>query len=315
MSEQGSEVLKMLADEGVILGPIEDYLEALSEPGRPSAIAVFNCLARPEEAWPPLRTLVERAADGRWLGQREVQALFRGVHILGGGRDPAAYGPVLRLLHRPREHLDELLGSAVTENLALIIAGVFDGDPGPLFALIGEPSIEEFVRNAAFGAATFLTWERRIDRDLMAACLVRFNEDRPAPDGDYSWVGWLEAIALLGLRSLAPLAYRALNDGRVTPDIFDREAFEADLRRAEAEPDSIEGFDFERLGYIEDVMEALDRFAYEDDPGLSPAGEALWDDEPFDVGEPVINPLRHVGRNDPCPCGSGKKAKKCCLDA
>ncbi len=27
----------------------------------------------------------------------------------------------------------------------------------------------------------------------------------------------------------------------------------------------------------------------------------------------VTNPLRHVGRNDPCPCGSGKKFKKCCL--
>ncbi len=25
------------------------------------------------------------------------------------------------------------------------------------------------------------------------------------------------------------------------------------------------------------------------------------------------NPHRHVGRNDPCPCGSGKKFKKCCL--
>ncbi len=22
---------------------------------------------------------------------------------------------------------------------------------------------------------------------------------------------------------------------------------------------------------------------------------------------------KHVGRNDPCPCGSGKKHKKCCL--
>ena len=22
---------------------------------------------------------------------------------------------------------------------------------------------------------------------------------------------------------------------------------------------------------------------------------------------------RHVGRNDPCPCGSGRKFKKCCL--
>ncbi len=26
---------------------------------------------------------------------------------------------------------------------------------------------------------------------------------------------------------------------------------------------------------------------------------------------PAKNPLRDVGRNDPCPCGSGKKFKKC----
>ena len=26
-------------------------------------------------------------------------------------------------------------------------------------------------------------------------------------------------------------------------------------------------------------------------------------------GKPVS---KHIGRNDPCPCGSGKKYKKCC---
>lgn len=35
-----------------------------------------------------------------------------------------------------------------------------------------------------------------------------------------------------------------------------------------------------------------------------------------DVGvEPVTSPLRRetrIGRNDPCPCGSGKKYKRCC---
>src|SRR6202051_3513370 len=31
-------------------------------------------------------------------------------------------------------------------------------------------------------------------------------------------------------------------------------------------------------------------------------------------GGPAVNPYRDVGRNDPCPCGSGKKFKKCCLD-
>jgi len=29
--------------------------------------------------------------------------------------------------------------------------------------------------------------------------------------------------------------------------------------------------------------------------------------------EPVKNVMPKVGRNDPCPCGSGKKYKKCCL--
>jgi len=29
-------------------------------------------------------------------------------------------------------------------------------------------------------------------------------------------------------------------------------------------------------------------------------------------GKTVINKSNKVGRNDPCPCGSGKKYKKCC---
>lgn len=27
---------------------------------------------------------------------------------------------------------------------------------------------------------------------------------------------------------------------------------------------------------------------------------------------PVVNAMRDIGRNDPCPCGSGRKFKKCC---
>lgn len=31
------------------------------------------------------------------------------------------------------------------------------------------------------------------------------------------------------------------------------------------------------------------------------------------VHQPITNNLKNIGRNDPCPCGSGKKFKKCCL--
>lgn len=28
--------------------------------------------------------------------------------------------------------------------------------------------------------------------------------------------------------------------------------------------------------------------------------------------EPIKSDKKEIGRNDPCPCGSGKKYKKCC---
>ena len=30
---------------------------------------------------------------------------------------------------------------------------------------------------------------------------------------------------------------------------------------------------------------------------------------------PIVRDNKKIGRNDPCPCGSGKKYKNCCLDS
>jgi len=56
--------------------------------------------------------------------------------------------------------------------------------------------------------------------------------------------------------------------------------------------------------------------------GVALHDDSLLDDEDdslFDDGDPFVEPplpiTRSVGRNDPCPCGSGKKYKKCHLDA
>jgi hypothetical protein len=63
--------------------------------------------------------------------------------------------------------------------------------------------------------------------------------------------------------------------------------------------------EFADMGNTRDL---LDQFA-----GGLPAPPAELDD----LLPPVTAPIRHtdpkVGRNDPCPCGSGKKYKKCCL--
>lgn len=61
-------------------------------------------------------------------------------------------------------------------------------------------------------------------------------------------------------------------------------------------------------------------------PDLSVAVTEIWNEmiveDSVRMGAvPIINPapsepgetFKHVKRNDPCPCGSGKKYKKCCL--
>jgi preprotein translocase subunit SecA len=45
--------------------------------------------------------------------------------------------------------------------------------------------------------------------------------------------------------------------------------------------------------------------------GLVSAAPAAVGTAPGAPAGPAANPFAGVGRNDPCPCGSGKKFKKC----
>ncbi|MEH2534817.1 uncharacterized protein V1277_005887 [Bradyrhizobium sp. AZCC 1588] len=295
------------------LGPIEDYLHAIATESELPDFAIAVCTARIEESAPKLRAILVNAADDEGWTDDESLLLFRGLHILGGARDRESCQPLLRLLRRPYEELDFLLGDAVTETMAKIVVGVFDGDTDALLALIADSSIDGFVREALFGAATFLAWERRIERDRLQRFLVRFYEDRLAEDGDQAWTGWQQAIALLGLRDLVPLVDNAWREGLIPDDWTDRAQFDDDLAAAEHAPDDIDRFTQVNLGYIEDVLVSLD-WARESEGDVfeEGGGTSSWADLVY-PNEPVRNPWRHVGRNDPCPCGSGKKAKKCCL--
>jgi hypothetical protein len=298
------------------LGPIEDYLEAVATERVLPGYAIGICLLRIEEAAPALRAVLARAADGEALSDDESTLLFRGLYILGGARDTESCQALLRLLRRPE--VDDLLGDAISEGMSRIVVGVFDGDIDALFGAIVDRSGDRFVREELLDAATFLTWKGVIGRDRMRGLLEKFYEEKLAEDDDEAWVGWLKSIALLGLRDLAPMVYRALDEGRAPDWVIDRRNFDEMLAEAEQRPDEAARFEEFQIGYIEDVMDAL---AWSD--VLEPDDETEFsDDDVFDRAdldtlwtptEPVRNPWRHVGRNDPCPCGSGKKAKKCCL--
>ena len=42
---------------------------------------------------------------------------------------------------------------------------------------------------------------------------------------------------------------------------------------------------------------------------------AAYDERTAETVKPIRNPSEKISRNAPCPCGSGKKFKKCCMRA
>jgi uncharacterized protein len=290
-----------------------DLVEEFSQADGVPDLALALALLQPDRIADATLRVIEAAAWGEALSRRDENLLFWGIHVLGAARQERAFRPLMRLLRLSSDRLDELLGDAMTETLPRIVAGAFDGDAQELMAVIADPSLDDSLRWQLFGALAFLTQVGRINRTETIRFLHRFDDERLAVEGDIAWEGWAEAIALLGLREMAERLDAALRDGRVTEEISGREWFEEMLRRAEAGPEDLTRFTDERLGYIEDLLAELDWVPHPDDVDEDLGLESASLD--VDVPEPAINPVRHVGRNDPCPCGSGKKFKKCCLIA
>jgi len=263
--------------------PLDELLVNLGSSERLPTFSIALCAARYEEAAPTLRGIPERAAAGTILDGDEAPLFFRGLHIVGGCRDSLAFKPLLRFLQRPPQEVEELLGDARTETLPRIVADVFDGDEAALFDAIVDMRI------------------------------VRFCSERRAPDGDMARDAWMNAIGLLGLHEMRKMVLAAHETRALADEFWEPEYFESDLAAAERGPNDIERFKQAHLGHTDDIVGALERFDTGDDKHFSTPAMLARPPEPDNL--PVVNSWRKVGRNDPCPCGSGKKAKHYCLAA
>jgi hypothetical protein len=130
----------------------------------------------------------------------------------------------------------------------------------------------------------------------------------------FAWNGLVCAIADLPASELLEEVRQAYSEGLVDESVADLEGIERDI--AAPQP-----WRRERHTLITDAIGEMEGWAcfHPDDSGPT---------EPPEVQVPVarpppsapteyvapkpVNREPKIGRNDPCPCGSGKKFKKCC---
>ena len=239
--------------------------------------------------------------------------LFFIFHLLGEWREKAAYRPLARFLRCPREEVDTILGDAITTTSHRVIASVFDGDPQPLYDIILDPNAEQFIRSRMCEALAMVTLRGDLDRTLAGRFLRdAFIEMQPQAQC-YVWVGWQSAIAMLGMSDLKSLVKKAFDRGFIDSHVLGFDDFEQDLKQCIEHPGEPLWPNDDEYTLFGDTVDELSNWycfteQYSED-------QERWrqqaDTNPI-LSQPYENPFKGVGRNDPCPCGSGKKFKKCC---
>lgn len=241
-------------------------------------------------------------------------------------RAKEALPAIIEAITLPGEGPYELYDDSITEDLPTTLA-VLAGDQLDLLdELICDRSLDEFVRLSVVNAVSVLARGGMITREEAAERLNRIC--RAAIDTqDYDLaIPLISNLCDLGVPASRELALEAFDKLEFDEDFSTRELVERDFAAAASGDLSL----FERISQPEprETVEYMSKWAMfteldvDDDELLDDPDwrdvyyddDADYDDEIEDdyyIPQPIHAPPK-VGRNETCPCGSGKKYKKCC---
>lgn len=310
------ELLKLLGDWAT--KPVDEVLAHLSycEVGVKPDLPLATVIARPDEfkdrflavvAMSPtdVEAAIEGTPDERHAWFLHLFALF----LLALWEEPRAFRPLLAFLATDSEAALALLDDTVTEDLHTILARTWDGgDLGAVKAIVEDSGANPFVRSACL--RTLLALERmgklpRIEMIAYAAdILERLRSDANREFAD---------LLVMNLSELQEAALRPAIDRWYAEGLIDELLPIANIDATYAA----------EFGDITDELVQHDKFNGLIDylcewPWFNTDNPAEFDelieDEDYESEQPFVRDGRKIGRNEPCPCGSGKKYKRCCLD-
>jgi len=266
----------------------------------------------------------------------EGNAAFFALFLLAELQAREALPAILEAISLPGDGAHKYFGDAITESLARVLISLAE-DPLPLFdELIANRQLHDGTRWAAADGYMYLVRDGVITREVAIERLALHLQR--AIDGKDTEIADCLVITLV---SFSP---REVND--LILNAFDLHLVdELMIERSEVEESIASGPEEEQKHWyldentrIDDTIDELRHWACFDqhaDVGRT-ASELSADDvffqEDDEIDELVEQLLesnlpetnetfvvertklesRRVGRNDPCPCGSGKKYKKCC---
>lgn len=308
----------------------DELFDAIKTIASPPDEAVFEAIAQQRDAIAPmllaeLRDFAEQPEKIREQGEQYIRHVVS-IYLLAWFRHRDAYPLLIRLISRPGDEIVELTGEVLTESLGRILASVYDGELEPIQGVIENAALSPWIRSAALDSLMVLWKEDVLQRDDIIAYLQSLMQDRLERKPGYVW----DSIALLAYDlhpgELADLLREAMRERLIAPMVLNARSLKQCIASGVSE--AIKNKEHVVDGYIKEPVRELSWWLYPDEEALEKGMEyaALAvpvAEKKVTPGErvqpvgwrgrtPVVNAGKKIGRNDPCPCGSGRKYKKCC---
>ena len=261
---------------------------------------------RQGEITPFLLEVLEHAAlNHNDLHKNRSIAHIYAMFLLAQFREEKAHPWIVRFFSLPGDISLELTGDVVTENLGSILASTCDNDISLISSLIENQDINEYVRGAALEALMCLVAAGQKTDEEISAYFSRLFKGTLEREYSHAWSYLVDAAARLCPEEMMTDLEQAYDDGLVNHFYISPAEAKKLIKMSAQEK----------------------RVALESDKGLSLVSDVIAEMESWACFRPRSNsekmkpeskiiPVRQgpkIGRNQPCPCGSGKKYKKCCL--
>ncbi len=293
-----------------LIGQLREAFEYFQRPFPTEAVALAERHRDLVAPW-LVQVLEELARDPEPALHEDYVLHQFAMVLLGHWRDTRAYRPLLALARLPYEQVDELFGDLLFETYNRAVASVCDGDLAPLIEIVEDEHTSVWVRTTLFDAWALRVIEGDAPAGPLEACLLAVGEreaarlrTRGVPGDDQ---GLLEALADTAAEISAE-RLRAPVLGWFDEQLIDtRYIGRAEFEAALATPIERHRQELRERGrsYLRDPQTEIGWWAsYQEEPAWQPQRA-----QP--VAGSLVRSAPKLGRNDPCPCGSGRKYKKC----
>ncbi|MED4955282.1 DUF1186 domain-containing protein [Paenibacillus macerans] len=267
-----------------------------------------------DEAIPYLLQIMEELKEDEetFLGEPYRYDHLFAMYLLAQFRVKELYPLLVEILLKTGNLADEILGDIIAEGLGQILASVYNGDPEPLMRLIESPQANEYARGQALKAIVTLVFDRQLTREFAMDYMKQLLNGRLS-DTPY----YLNAEIVSCSSDLYPLEVyedikRLYESGELEEGYIDFGSVESALKKTQEEV--MQGAQRTRdYSFIDDTIAEMEGWA-SFQPKRDMGSQLDLLDALSGLTLPKQSPVKvsKVGRNDPCPCGSGKKYKKCC---